>query len=268
MTENVQVNIIDRVVEITINRPPANAINTEVSNSIYQALSKLQDDDDLRVGIITGGGDRIFSAGWDLKEIAEIDNNEDAVNEAFQCPGGFAGLTEFWGLKKPVICAVNGMAVGGGFEIALASDLVVAADHVEFFLPEMQRGFLPDVGGIQLLPRRVPYNVAMDLLYTGRRMSAEEAQHWGFVSRICPSGDLMNMVHDMAKQIAMGAPLALQALKEVVPGIQNLSVKQAFAACKHGNDDFPIYQKMLMSEDFMEGPKAFSEKRAPVWKGK
>ena len=173
MTESVQVKIIDRVVEITINRPPANAINTDVSNAIYHALSQLQDDDDLRVGIITGSGDRIFSAGWDLKEIAEIDNNEDAVNEAFQCPGGFAGLTEFWGLKKPVICAVNGMAVGGGFEIALASDLVIAADHVEFFLPEMQRGFLPDVGGIQLLPRRLPYNVAMDLLYTGRRMSAE-----------------------------------------------------------------------------------------------
>ena len=268
MTESVQVDIVDRVVEITINRPPPNAINTDVSNAIYRALLHLQVDDDLRVGIITGSGDRIFSAGWDLKEIAEMDNNEDAVNEAFRCPGGFAGLTEFWDLKKPVICAVNGMAVGGGFEIALASDLVVAADHVEFFLPEMQRGFLPDVGGIQLLPRRLPYNVAMDLLYTGRRMSAEEAQHWGFVSRICPLDELMDTARDMAKHIATGAPLALQALKEVVPAIQNMSVKDAFAACKHGNDDFPIYQKMLMSEDFMEGPKAFSEKRKPAWKGK
>lgn len=268
MSNSVQVETFDQIIEITINRPPANAINTDVSNSIYEALSKLQDSEDLQVGIITGSGDRIFSAGWDLKEIAELDNNEDAVNAAFECPGGFAGMTEFWDLKKPLICAVNGIAVGGGFEIALASDLVIAADHVEFFLPEMQRGFLPDVGGIQHLPRRLPYNVAMDLLYTGRRMSAEEAQHWGFVSRVCPLEELMNTAREMARNIASGAPLALQALKEVVPGIQNRSIKDAFAATKHGNNEFPIYQKMLMSEDFMEGPRAFAEKRPPVWKGK
>jgi len=268
MTESVQVKTFDKVVEITIDRPPANAINTSVSNSIYEALTMLQNNDEYQVGIITGSGDRIFSAGWDLKEIAEIESNEEAVNEAFQCPGGFAGLTEFWGLKKPIICAVNGMAVGGGFEIALASDFVIAADHVEFFLPEMQRGFLPDVGGIQHLPRRFPYNVAMDLLYTGRRMSAEEARHWGFVSRICPFDELMDLTRETAVQIAKGAPLALQALKEVVPQIQNLPIDKAFAATKPGNNDLPVYQKMLMSEDFMEGPKAFAEKRAPVWKGK
>ncbi len=268
MNESVQINTFDKIVEITINRPPANAINTEVSNAIYDALSMLQNSDEFQVGIITGSGERIFSAGWDLKEIAEIDNNEDAVNAAFECPGGFAGISEFWGLKKPVICAVNGMAVGGGFEIALASDLVIAADHVEFFLPEMQRGFLPDVGGIQHLPRRLPYNVAMDLLYTGRRMSAEEAQHWGFVSRICQLKTLMDTAREIAANIATGAPLALQALKEVVPVIQNRPIKDAFAATKHGNKEFPIYQKMLMSEDFMEGPRAFAEKRAPVWKGK
>ncbi len=268
MTDSVQIKTFDRVMEITINRPPANAINTEVSNAVHEALSTLQNDDELQVGIITGDGDRIFSAGWDLKEIAEIDNNEDAVNAAFECPGGFAGITEFWELNKPVICAVNGVAVGGGFEIALACDLVIAADHVEFFLPEMQRGFLPDVGGIQHLPRRLPYNVAMDLLYTGRRMNAQEAHHWGFVSRLCAFDELMETARDMATNIASGAPLALQALKEVVPVIQNRSVRQAFAATKHGNNEFPIYQKMLMSEDFMEGPRAFAEKRAPIWKGK
>ncbi len=172
MNAEVRVETRDQIVEITIDRPPANAINPGVSMAIYEALSMLQEDDDLRVGIITGSGERIFSAGWDLKEIAAFDNNEDAVNSAFACPGGFAGISEFWGLKKPVIAAINGMAVGGGFEIALATDLVIAADHAEFFLPEMQRGFLPDVGAIQILPRRVPYNVAMDLLYTGRRMGA------------------------------------------------------------------------------------------------
>lgn len=268
MSQEVRVEIYDRIIEITIDRPPANAINTGVSNAIYEALSKLQDDDDLRVGIITGSGERIFSAGWDLKEIAAIEDNETAVASAFECPGGFAGISEFWGLKKPVISAVNGIAVGGGFEIALATDLIVAADHVEFFLPEMQRGFLPDVGAVQILPRRLPYNVAMDLLYTGRRMSAREAQQWGLVNRLCPAAQLMQRARELASEIARGAPLALQALKEVVPAIYNLPLPQAFGATKPGNDELPVYQQMLKSEDFMEGPRAFAEKRDPVWKGR
>jgi crotonobetainyl-CoA hydratase len=268
MNSEVKVETYDRIVEITIDRPPANAINPGVSAAIYEALSMLQEDDGLQVGIITGSGDRIFSAGWDLKEIAAIDNNEEAVNSALTCPGGFAGISEFWGLKKPVISAINGMAVGGGFEIALATDMIVAADHAEFFLPEMQRGFLPDVGAIQILPRRVPYNVAMDLLYTGRRMSAAEARQWGLACRVCPLDELMECARELAREVATGAPLALQALKEVVPAIHNLPMPQAFAATKPGNSDLPIYQKMLMSEDFMEGPRAFAEKRDPVWKGK
>jgi len=268
MSDEVRVEIDDHILEITIDRPPANAINPGVSKAIFEALSMLQDDEDLRVGIITGSGDRIFSAGWDLKEIAAFDNNEEAVNSAFDCPGGFAGISEFWGLKKPVISALNGMAVGGGFEIALATDMIVAADHVEFFLPEMQRGFLPDVGAIQILPRRVPYNVAMEMLYTGRRMSAEEALHWGLVCRVCPLAELMDTVRELAYEVARGAPLALQALKEVMPTIYNLPLPEAFAATKPGNRQLPIYQQMLMSEDFMEGPRAFAEKRDPVWKGK
>lgn len=268
MNTGVRVETHDHIVEITIDRPPANAINPGVSIAIYEALSMLQNDADLRVGIITGSGERIFCAGWDLKEMTTFDNNADAVNSAYDCPGGFAGITEFWGLKKPVISAINGMAVGGGFEIALATDLVVAAEHAEFFLPEMQRGFLPDVGAIQILPRKLPYNVAMDLLYTGRRMSAQEALQWGLVCRICSANELMQQARALAREVAEGAPLALQALKEVVPAIHNMPLPQAFAATKPGNADLPIYQKMLMSEDFMEGPRAFAEKRAPRWKGK
>ena len=268
MGNEVRVEIYDRILEITLDRPPANAINPGVSNAIYAALCQLQEDDELSVGIITGSGDRFFSAGWDLKEIAAIEDNESAVASAFECPGGFAGISEFWGLKKPVISAINGLAVGGGFEIALATDLIVAADHAEFFLPEMQRGFLPDVGAVQILPRRLPYNVAMDLLYTGRRMGAAEAQQWGLVNRVCPAAQLVQTTRDLAREIARGAPLALQALKEVVPAIYNLPLPQAFAATKPGNSQLPVYQRMLMSEDFMEGPRAFAEKRAPVWKGK
>ena len=134
MNVEVRVETYDQVVEITIDRPPANAINSRVSTAIYEALSMLQNDDNLSVGIITGSGDYIFSAGWDLKEIAALESNEEAVGSAFESPGGFAGITEFWDLKKPVISAINGLAVGGGFEIALATDMIVAADHVEFFL--------------------------------------------------------------------------------------------------------------------------------------
>lgn len=268
MTAEIRIERHPQVLEITLDRPPANAINAEVSRAIHAALSELQEDDDLSVGIITGGGERFFSAGWDLKEIAAFDDVDAAVESAFASPGGFAGISEFWGLKKPVIAAVNGMAVGGGFEIALACDLVLAAEHSEFFLPEMQRGFLPDVGAVQILPRRIPYNVAMDLLYTGRRMGADEALRWGLVREICAATDLRTRALELAGEIARGAPLALQALKEVVPAIHTLPLPQAFAATKPGNADLPIYQRMLQSEDFLEGPRAFAEKRAPVWKGK
>lgn len=267
MSDAVLVKEFGPILEITIDRPPANAINAAVSDAIYRALTQLQQDSELRVGIITGAGDRIFSAGWDLKEIAGMESNEEAVASALDCPGGFAGITENWGLKKPVIAAVNGMAVGGGFEICLAADIIIAADHAEFFLPEMQRGFLPDVGAIQILPRKVPYNVAMELLYTGRRMSATEAKRWGLVSQVCSRADLSQAAHDMAATIAAGAPLALQSLKEVVPAIHSLPIQQAFAETKPGNERLPVYQKMLMSDDFMEGARAFAEKRAPVWKG-
>ena len=208
-----------KVLELTMNRPPVNAINSEISDRMYEAFCTLRDDPELTLGLITGTGERCFSAGWDLKEVTERAEEVENIAQLGVTPGGFAGFTEMWDLTKPVIAAVNGATVGGGFEIALAADIILAAGHAEFWLPEMERGLLADAGAIQRLPRRVPYNVAMELLYTGRHLSAQEAKHWGLVHEVLPLDELMPRAREMAQQIADGAPLALQALKEVVPAI-------------------------------------------------
>jgi crotonobetainyl-CoA hydratase len=256
------------VLEVVLDRPPVNAINIQVSNELYDAFAMLRDDPALRVGIVTGVGERIFSAGWDLKAVAQSSSPAEADNTSLQKPGGFAGLTEFWDLHKPVIAAVNGVAIGGGFELALASDIIVAADHVEFWLPEMQRGFLADAGAVQRLPKRVPYNVAVEMLLTGRHMGATESVHWGLVHKAVPVAKLMDEARALAGLIAEGAPLATEALLTVLPAVMPLSDQESMARLKRGKSGFPVYEKMANSEDFLEGPRAFAEKRKPVWKGR
>ncbi|MFO0995231.1 MAG: enoyl-CoA hydratase-related protein [Alphaproteobacteria bacterium] len=256
------------VLEVVLDRPPVNAINLEVSNQLYDAFATLKDDPALRVGIVTGVGERVFSAGWDLKAVAASSSPTAADDSALHKPGGFAGLTEFWDLHKPVIAAVNGVAIGGGFELALAADIMVVADHVEFWLPEMQRGFLADAGAVQRLPKRIPYNVAMELLLTGRHMGAAEAVHWGLVYKAVPRAKLMEEAHALAALIAEGAPLATEALLTVMPMVMDMSEKDSMALLKRGKSGVPIYEKMANSEDFLEGPRAFAEKRKPVWKGR
>lgn len=256
------------ILEITLDRPPANAISLAVSHELYQAFRTLRDDPELRVGILTGGGDRVFSAGWDMKEVAAATSAAQVNDAAVGAPGGFAGLTELWDLHKPVIAAVNGFAVGGGFELALACDLIVAVEHAEFFLPEMQRGFVPDAGGVQVLPRRLPYNVAVELLLTGRRMTAREAAQWGLVNAVVTPDRLMARAREFAEAIADGAPLAVKALLEILAAIAPLSIEEAFSRTKRGRSGLPMYEKMLVSEDFLEGPRAFAEKRKPVWRGR
>jgi crotonobetainyl-CoA hydratase len=258
----------DPILEITLARPPANAVTAQLAHELHAALVLLRDDPALHVGIISGGTGRIFCAGWDLKEAAQATDPTHANQGIMDIPGGFAGITEFWNLGKPLIAAVNGFAIGGGFEIALACDIIIAAEQVAFALPEMQRGFIPDAGAVQRLPRRVPYNVAMEMMLTGRRMSAQEAAQWGLVHAVVSSEDLLARAREVALAITGGAPLAVQALLEVMPTLDRLPLPEAFAKLRHPAGTLPAYQRMLVSEDFLEGPRAFAEKRPPVWQGR
>jgi len=255
------------VFEVTIDRPPVNAITHGLSRELHEIMCGFRDDPALRVAILTGAGNRAFSAGWDLKEVALATDPAVVNDEIMEAPGGFGGITEMWDLHKPVIAAINGAAVGGGFEIALAADIIVAVESAVFQLPEMQRGFVPDAGAIQRLPRRLPYNVAVEMMLTGRRMSATEAVGWGLVHAAVKADDLMPRARMLAETIAEGAPLAVQALLEIIAVIDRMPEQQAFETTKRQKSGLPFYERMLTSEDFLEGPRAFAEKRKPVWKG-
>lgn len=249
------------VLEVTINRPKANAIDAATSRELGQIFDEFERDDSLLVAILTGAGDRIFSAGWDLK--AATEGESEATNYG---TGGFGGLTENFQLTKPVIAAVNGVAVGGGMEIVLACDLVVAADHATFSLPETSVGVAADGGGLQRLPRKIPVNIANEMLLTGRNMSMQEASRFGLVNHVERREDVKYKAWELAKQIVKGAPLSVRAIKEVTRGIEGFDTEQAFAAVR--SQRFPTYAAMLKSEDHKEGPQAFVERRPPRWKGR
>ena len=243
-----------------MDRPKANAIDAATSRELGTVFASFLDNDDLRVAVFTGAGDRFFSAGWDLKAAAA---GEDY--EADYGPGGFGGFAELPDRHKPVICAVNGMAVGGGFEIALAADLVVAADHARFWLPEAGLGIIPDAGAVRL-PRMLPPVIANEVLWAGRRLDAAEALRWGIVNSVVPGAELMQEAQTLAQRVAESAPLAVAVVMEIGARTAHLSLAEAFARLRSG--EMARYEAMLASEDAQEGPRAFTEGRPPRWSGR
>jgi crotonobetainyl-CoA hydratase len=257
MIEAVKTSALHGVLTITLDRPKANAINVPTSQALFRAFKQLNDDPALRVGILTGTG-RFFSAGWDLAGATQ----GEAI-DADHGPGGFAGLTEFFSLQKPVIAAVNGLAMGGGFELALAADLIVASDTAEFALPEVKLGMVADSGGVLRLPRRLPRAIALEMLLTGRRMGALEAARWGLVNRVVAPDALLATAQALAQEMVLAAPLALAAVKELVNATEGQTIEAAYTTLRKA--DLPHYRAMLRSDDAAEGPRAFSEKRPPRW---
>lgn len=249
------------VLEVTLDRPKANAIDADTSRKMGEVFAGFRDDPELRVAIITAGGERFFSAGWDLKAAAEDDVRPDDDYGV----GGFGGLQELPGLNKPVIAAVNGMAVGGGFELALSADLILAAESARFCLPEINSGTVADAASIKL-PKRLPYHVAMEMLMTGRWMEVDEAHRWGLVNEIVPDAQLMERARELAEHLAKGPPLVFAAIKEVVRVAEGRPFQEVLDMIN--SRSLPTIATLYDSEDQLEGARAFAEKRDPVWKGR
>lgn len=252
------VTATEGILEIEIDRPPANPIDGATSREMDRAFLRLRDDPALRVGIVTGAGKRFFCTGWDLRAVAEGREDEGAFGS-----GGFLGLTERHDLNKPVIAAVNGVAAGGGVELAMSCDMVLAVPHADFTLPEVHRGFIAEAGGVIRAVKHLPWMIAMEMLMTGRRFSAEEMLRHGLVNRIIAPEDLPEAARGLAHSVMRGSPWAIEATKEVARETWAMGVAEAYARMRDGT--LPAFRAMRASPDRAEGARAFVEKRAPRW---
>lgn len=248
------------ILEVTLDRPKANAIDLKTSVIMGDVFADFRDDPDLRVAIITGGGDKFFCPGWDLKAASD----GDAVDGDYGV-GGFGGMQEMRDLNKPIIAAVNGIACGGGLELALSADMIIAADHATFALPEIRSGTVADAASVKL-PKRIPYHIAMELLLTGRWFDVDEAKGWGLINEIVAGDQLMDRAWELARLLASGPPLVYAAIKEIVRDAEDSKFQDAMNRIT--KRQLRSVDILYASEDQLEGARAFAEKRDPVWKGK
>ena len=261
MTDNpIKTHRRGHVLEVTLDRPKANAIDLATSRIMGDVFTQFRDDPDLRVAILTAAGEKFFCPGWDVKAAAE----GDAVDGDYGV-GGFGGLQELRGLNKPLICAVNGICCGGGLELALSCDIILAARHATFALPEIRSGTVADAASVKL-PKRIPYHIAMELLMTGRWLDVEEAARWGMINQIHPAEDLLDRARALADEIAAGPPLVMAAIKEIVREAEDMKFQDAMN--KITKSQFETVERLYRSEDQLEGARAFADKRDPVWKGR
>ena len=259
MNEHLKVTRNGQILEIVLDHPKANTIDGPLSRAMSDLFAEFRDDPQLRVAILTGAGQRFFSAGWDLNGASGDEDYLDDYGE-----GGFGGFPQMKDLLKPVICAVNGMAAGGGLEMLLRADFIISAEHAEFVLPEVRMGMAPDVATF-MLPKILPRQKAFELLMTGRRQSAHDLQALGIINEVVPAEELMETARALAHDLLKAAPLSLAAIKEAVYLTEKMSFEECFESLK--SRSWPAFMKMLESSDVKEGAKAFLEKREPVWKG-
>ena len=246
-----------RIAYVTINRPERlNALHPPANQELYHAFSDFRDDPDVWVAIVTGTGDRAFCAGNDLKYTAEHGRRDRSPDIA-----RFGGITSNFECWKPIIAAVNGYALGGGFELAMACDIVIMADHAEVGLPEPRVGLIAGAGGVHRLPRHIPLKIAMGMMLTARRIKADEAYRLGLVNELVPLADLMSTAEKWANEILEVAPLSARASKQMAMDGLGWPLDVSMSR------NYTEYQKAAASEDFVEGPRAFAEKRKPNWKG-